>query len=96
LPCQKLPKTLVSLCYIQCLLMGSSRRSSTDVSKGTQRKHTNAPFREALGLSTSDADLQTFTEIKKNIRDIVQAYYDFDLPDSEQTDVTRAAFAAEV
>jgi len=61
-----------------------------------QRKHTNAPFREALGLSTSDADLQTFAEIKKNIRDIVQAYYDFDLPDSEQTDVTRAAFAAEV
>jgi len=50
-----------------------------------QRKHTNAPFREARAVHFY-ADLQ-HCEIKKNIRDIVQAYYDFDLPDSEQTDV---------
>ena len=56
----------------------------------------NTPFREALGLSTSDADIDTFINMKKTLRTLVESHYDLSLSDSEQSVATRVAFAAEV
>ena len=59
-------------------------------------RHVNVSFREALGLSTSDADVQEFTGLKRALRELVECHYDYNLLEKEQRDDTRKAFAAEV
>jgi hypothetical protein len=59
-------------------------------------RYVNVSFRIALGLSTSDADVQEFTRIKKALRELVERHYDYNLSEKEQKDDTREAFAAEV
>jgi len=56
----------------------------------------NASFREALGLSTSEADIQRFIEIKKTLRELIKHHYDPYLSHGEQPDAKRTAFAAQV
>jgi hypothetical protein len=62
----------------------------------TSRRDRLRPFREVLGLTTSPADLKTFSRVRKILRYLVSCHYDFHLTNRGQADSTRSLFMLDV
>jgi hypothetical protein len=82
--------------FIHELKLASDTSRAIRKARSLDPRHVNVAFREALGLSTSDADIHEFMGIKKALRELVERHYDYNISEKEQKDDTREAFAAEV
>lgn len=81
-------------CVFRFGLLKSLFTISTDVER--KRYMNNTTFREALGLSTSNMDLQMFKEIREFLRKQVRKHFDYNLGYQFQSVETLALFKAEV
>lgn len=61
-----------------------------------RRRATNTTFREALGLSTSKADLDRFKLLREFLRAQVRKHFDYTVPYQSQRAKMMALFDAEV
>lgn len=93
----KTPKTTreYNQCLFLCLIL-SSPLGTLKRPRASDPRLQNVSFREALGLTTSEADMDKFAETKKALREAIERHYDYNILYGDQSEVARATFETEV